>query len=174
MFKFSKISVLKVVKGGKLPEILDGMLRKAGVERIFSADNLSQMFDIIREEKVDIVLIDDNPPVLDGVNLISEIRLGEDSPDCYLPVILMSRSKSIRRTSKALEAGVHTIMLQPFPASRLLSHITRCITDPPKFVCSDQYFGPDRKSMDKPASPAVAERSMFEEQEGLQEQVDAL
>lgn len=172
MFKFSELSVLNVVSSGKLPGILDTMLRQAGVTDIHAVEKSDQVFDAIKERGIDIVLVDDNPPKVDGVDLVAAIRLDPDSPNCYLPVILLSRTRSIKRAAEAVESGVHAVMLQPFPAPRLLSHITKCIIDPPKFICSDRYFGPDQKSMD--AVPAEARKPIYQEQEGLQAQVDRI
>ncbi len=172
MFRLSNISVLNLVSNERLHDILAQMLHQAGVTKVFRAGDMNQAFEIVRQNKIDIALIDDNPPALDGIEASGEIRLGADSPDCYLPIIFLSRNKSISRTTQAVEVGVHIVMSQPFPAKRLTSNIVKCLSNPPKFVCSDTYFGPDRKAL---KGVTLGERKqMMEERTSVQEQVDAI
>jgi CheY-like chemotaxis protein len=140
MSKFSNIKVLNIASTDRPHDTLDQMLRRAGVENVFRTSDMEQAFGITRESKIDIALVDDNPPGLDGIEASGAIRLGEDSPDCYLPIIFLSRSNSIGRATQAVEASVHMVKSQPFPAKRLTANIAKCLSNPPKFVCSDVYF----------------------------------
>lgn len=172
MFKFSNTRVLSVVSQRGLGGILDTLLQEIGVAGHYPAGSADEAFELIAKHQIDIALIDDNPPALDGIAFTLEVRLGEDSPNPYLPLILMSRAHSIKHTIEAYEAGVHDVMAQPFPMRRLKTHIARCLVQPPKFICSDHYFGPDRKSMKN--GVLGNRRRQFEEQAAVQEQVDRM
>lgn len=172
MFKLSQTKVLTIASTKGLHKILAQMLHKAGVEQVYQADSIAEAFELGREHSIDITLVDDNPPSLDGIDVTGAIRLDADSPDCYMPIIFLSRSNSIGRATQAVEAGVHVVMTQPFPQKRLLKNIANVLSNPPKFVCSDVYFGPDRKSLK--GMVKSEQKQMFEERSSIQRQVDAI
>ncbi len=172
MFKLSQTAVLTIASTQRLHDILSQMLRQSGVTKIYQANDVQQAFALASQHKIDIALVDDNPPVLDGIDVSFAIRLDGESPDCYLPIIFLGRSNSIGRVTQAVEAGVHIVMSQPFPLKRLTANIAKCLSNPPKFVCSDVYFGPDRKSLK--GTVTDDRKQMFEERTSIQQQVDAI
>jgi response regulator RpfG family c-di-GMP phosphodiesterase len=46
---------------------------------------------------------------------------------------------------RARDAGVHEFLAKPVSASMLYARLQRVIENPPPFVRSDTYFGPDRR-----------------------------
>ena len=100
--------------------------------------------------KPDIIIADWMMDPLDGLELTRWIRTGDDTPDPFLPIIMMSAHSEQGRVTEARDAGVNEFLVKPLSAKSIMKRIQTIIEHPRPFVRTDHYFGPDRRRHNKP------------------------
>jgi len=149
MNKIQPVSVLCVVNGKNAAGGLKLLLNGAGVSQVFATEDADDVFDIVSGASIDVLLIQDDPPEIDGVELCREIRNSPNSPDIKMPVILIMKESSMKRTVDATTAGVNEMLVYPFSARKLLQRLTAAINDEREFIQVETYVGPDRRFLKK-------------------------
>ena len=104
------------------PLILKEVLAEEGYLS-YTASSGMEALDILRQEKIDLVLTDVKMPGMDGVELLSKIK--EISPD--MPVIVMTAHGSVEKAVEAMQKGAYTFIQKPFENDVLLSHISKAL-----------------------------------------------
>lgn len=92
---------------------------------IFEAGNGREAFEIIKKNRIDVVLTDVRMPGGDGVELLEKIK--EFSPD--LPVVMFITGFSDLSNEEAYSRGVDAIFSKPFDRKKLLMAIEDAIAD---------------------------------------------
>lgn len=121
------------------------LLRSIGIKKVREVSDGSAALEALRQQPADIVIVDFKMLPLDGVSFTRMIRLAPDSPDVYLPVIMMTGHSELSRVCEARDAGVTEILAKPVNARRLLTRIESVILHPRPFIRTSSYFGPDRR-----------------------------
>jgi FixJ family two-component response regulator len=78
------------------------------------------------------------------------VRTNEGSPNCYLPIIMLTGHAERSAVETARDAGVNEFLTKPVSAEKLYSKIHTLIETPRVFVRSGDYFGPDRRRRQNP------------------------
>ncbi len=99
----------------------------------------------MRQRMPDIILTEGKMAPLDGLDFVRLIRKGEDSPNPYLPIILLTGYTELERVTEARDAGVTEILAKPISIEALHSRIVSIIEKPRPFIKAKHYFGPDRR-----------------------------
>jgi DNA-binding response OmpR family regulator len=73
------------------------------------------------------------------------VRTDDDSPNMFLPIIMMTGHTERARIFSARDAGVTEFLAKPVTAKSLLMRLTNIIEHPRPFVRAKGYFGPDRR-----------------------------
>ena len=105
------------------PLILKEVLAEEGYSSYPTSSGMEAL-DIIRQEKIDLVLTDVKMPGMDGVDLLSKIK--EINPD--MPVIVMTAHGSVEKAVEAMQKGAYTFIQKPFENEALLSHIAKALS----------------------------------------------
>ena len=89
-------------------------------------------------------------PVLDGEKLSGVISLRNDdnSPNPYIPIIMLTGHGDRERVCEARDAGVNMFMAKPVSAKALYERLVWMINHPLPFTRTSDYFGPDRRRKD--------------------------
>ena len=93
----------------------------------------------------DLIITNWQMPNLDGIELVRLVRSGKDSPNRFVPVIMVSGYSEQSRIVAARDAGVNEFLVKPVSAKRLYNRIATIVQHPRPFVDSTGYFGPDRR-----------------------------
>jgi len=80
---------------------------------------------ILRERRVDLVLLDILMPEVDGIEILQEIRAFEP----HLPVIMMTAVKTVRTAVAAMKLGAADYITKPFADDELLHTIRRVLDE---------------------------------------------
>ena len=144
-YQFHRISVMVVEDNLPMMEITKSLLLAFGVGNVVSASNGDIGFRRFCQYNPDIVIADWMMKPMDGIALTERIRNAPDSPNPYVPVILMTGFSEKRRVLEARDAGVTEFLVKPFNAKDLYKRIAQVIERPRQFVRSDDFFGPDRR-----------------------------
>lgn len=93
----------------------------------------------------DIVITDWNMTPTNGQKFVRSIRDDVESPDRYVPIIVMTGHTEPERVAEIRDAGVTEILAKPFSGELLHERLLAALSRPRAFVQSGDYFGPDRR-----------------------------
>ncbi len=102
---------LKRLKGCKIVEAVDGV------------DALKKL----QTSKIDMILVDINMPVMDGLKLVSLVR--QDPKIKHLPVIIITTEGAEEDRHRGLALGADAYIVKPIQASDLLKTINKVLSN---------------------------------------------
>jgi CheY-like chemotaxis protein len=140
-----KLRVLIVDDNLHMTNITKTILRGFGVKEIFDVASAAAAFDFVRETNVDIVITDYAMEPVDGCKLTRPLRTAEDSPNHYVPIIMLTAYAEKSRVEAARDAGVTEFCAKPITPSDLYRKVCSVVNTPRSFVRTSVYFGPDRR-----------------------------
>ena len=104
-----------------ITEILSLYLEKNNFE-IYIADNGKKALNIVQTEKIDIVLIDIMMPIMNGYELIKEIR-----KKSHIPVIIISAKNMEKDKILGLDIGADAYITKPFNPLEVVANVKAII-----------------------------------------------
>jgi len=114
--------VLVVDDEPHMRRVLEIMLQKAG-HLVIPAENGRQALEILANQQVDLVITDMRMPVMNGIELISQLRgMGN-----AVPVIVITAHGSIESAVEAMKYGASDYILRPFDIDALELIIARLL-----------------------------------------------
>lgn len=88
---------------------------------VVEARNGREGLDRIREQPVDLVLLDWNMPVMNGLELLQHIRT---EPDVGSPCVMMVTTENdLREVAQALDNGANEYVMKPFTPEIILDKL---------------------------------------------------
>ena len=151
MSALQAIQVLIVDDNQHMRAIASAILQSAGIRKIREVSDGAAALEALREAPVDIAIVDFNMFPLDGVEFTRLVRNSPDSPNPYLPIIMMTGHSEKHRVMEARDSGVTEFVVKPITAKAVFDRIQACIIRPRSFVKTDGYFGPDRRRSANPS-----------------------
>lgn len=130
--------------------ILRTILQGFGVRTIVETRDAADAFEIMRSANPDLALVDYMLGDVDGLEFTRLIRTASDSPNKYLPIIMVSGHTDRTRILEAINAGVNEYLAKPVRPVDLYNRLVSLIERPRRFVKSTGYFGPDRRRRQDP------------------------
>jgi len=98
-------------------EVIMTHLEDAGYTNFVTTTDSVNAFDFICSEKPDIVLLDLMMPDVNGFEILSELRMTEDTK--HLPVIVLTSSNDSTTKLKVLQIGATDFLHKPVDSSEL-------------------------------------------------------
>lgn len=149
-YDLSGVNFLIVEDNAHMRNLVKTILHTLGVRNIREASDGADAFKELRSFPVDIILTDWAMSPIDGIEFTRLVRNGADSPNPYVPIIMLSAHTEMTRVAEARDAGVNEFLAKPISAKSLITRINAVIERPRPFVRSKNYFGPDRRRKDQP------------------------
>lgn len=146
----ANINVLIVDDNVQMLHIVKTILRGFGIKSFIEARDAADAFDRVRSNPVDLVVVDYLMEILDGVDFVRMIRTSEDSPNPFVPIIMLTAYSERSRVEMARDAGVTEFCRKPVTAMDLYRKVASCIERPRPFIENDEYFGPCRRRRNDP------------------------
>jgi two-component system, chemotaxis family, chemotaxis protein CheY len=144
------ICVLVVDDNQHMRSILKELLKSANVQDIKEASDPVDAFEILKTVPVDILIADLSMPMIDGVEFTKMVRTGADSPNPFLPIIMVTGHSERSKVMAARDAGVNEFLVKPVTAKSLMDRLALVVNAPRPFVKAAGYFGPDRRRRQNP------------------------
>ena len=126
--------------------LLYDVLAQLGVELTYEADNFNDAFEIFKEQEPDLILTS-WAPGLDALKFLYVVRRGMDTPNPYVPVIVLTAHTEAKHVYMARDAGMTEFLAKPVSAKLLYFRIRSIIEKNRIFVRSKKFFGPDRRRL---------------------------
>jgi CheY-like chemotaxis protein len=139
------LKALVVEDNTHMRALLRALLNALGIKDILEAANGQAALNLLRERKIDLVLTDLTMAPMDGLELTRHLRKDENSPNPFIPIIMITGHTEKYRVEAARDAGVTEFLAKPITAHNLFGRITEILEKPRAFVRCDNYFGPDRR-----------------------------
>jgi PleD family two-component response regulator len=145
-----EIKILVVDDNAFMRSLVRQLLKALGAREIFEASDGQEGYEVARQVKPDIALVDWVMEPEDGIQFVKNVRSAEDSPNRLMPIIMVSGYSEESRVLAARDAGANEFVVKPLSATSLFTRIQWVVENPRRFVTTDTYFGPDRRRKDVP------------------------
>ena len=142
---FENLKALIVEDNAHMRALLRALLNSAGIKDVVEAGNGQMAIEILRERKSDLVLSDLAMKPMDGLEFTRYVRNNDQSPNPFVPIIMITGHTEKHRVEQARDAGVTELLAKPVTAGNLFARIAEIVERPRAFVRTDGYFGPDRR-----------------------------
>src|SRR6185437_2756567 len=142
---FEHLKVLIVEDNQHMRALLRSLLNAIGIRDVAEASNGASALDALRERKCDLILSDLAMQPMDGLEFTRKVRSGNQSPNPFVPIIMITGHTEKHRVEAARDAGITEFLAKPITAQMLFSRIAEIIERPRAFVRCESYFGPDRR-----------------------------
>ncbi|MGH8515900.1 MAG: response regulator, partial [Panacagrimonas sp.] len=100
-------------------QLLEQMLAAAGYRAVSSTTDPTQVCDLYREQRHDLILLDLQMPVMDGFAVLDALKAIE--PESYLPVLAITAQPG--HELRALQAGARDFVSKPFALLEIKTRI---------------------------------------------------
>jgi CheY-like chemotaxis protein len=142
---FANLKALIVEDNAHMRSLLRALLNSIGIKDITEAAHGGTAIELLRERKCDLVLTDLAMKPMDGLEFTRQVRNSEQSPNPFVPIIMITGHTERYRVEAARDAGVTEFLAKPITAAALFARIAEIVERPRAFVKCESYFGPDRR-----------------------------
>jgi two-component system, chemotaxis family, chemotaxis protein CheY len=125
--------------------IVSYVARACGIGTIDEAGSGAEAFEKLRTRRYDCATVDLNMDPINGIEFVKMIRTSKDSPDPYLPIIVISAYSERSKVQAARDAGADEFLTKPVTAQSLLKRMEAVVYRRRPFVVTPFYVGPDRR-----------------------------
>lgn len=123
----TNISILIVEDNQVNQRVAERLMRKRGYA-VFITENGQKCLDLLEKQKIDLILMDINMPVMDGIEATKRIRIKEFSQGlAHIPIIAVTASVSPDDVKLCYDAGMDEFIMKPFKSADLYSKIDRLL-----------------------------------------------
>lgn len=144
-YQFQNTSALVVDDMKPMLQLVTQVLCIFGFQKIYTAMDAEDAYIKFCHHNPDIVITDWQMDPSSGAELIDRIRDAKESPNPFVPIILMSGYSALGRVRSARDKGATEFLMKPFTANDLYARIEQMIENPRRFIGAKTYFGPDRR-----------------------------
>lgn len=141
----NRLTVLIVDDNKHMITIVKTLLRGFGISHFIEANDAAEAFDMVRSEHIDFIIVDYLMEILDGTDFVRLVRTGDDSPNPFVPIIMLTAYSERSKVIAARDAGVTEFCCKPVTAKELFRKVRSIVNTPRPFVRTASYFGPDRR-----------------------------
>ena len=149
-YDLESLSILIVEDNVHMRRLVQSILNALGVRMVGMAEDGADAFKVMKTFEPDIIICDWNMDPIDGLEFTKMIRTNEDSPNIYVPIIMLTGHTEARRVILARDAGVNEFLAKPISAKKLYQRIKAILESPRQFVRTPTYFGPNRRRRNDP------------------------
>ena len=143
-YDLSELNILVLEKHLLVRRILTDVFSEFGVANVFSTPEIGEAYKFFTEMEPDIILCDWTPD-LNGIEFIRKVRMSDDSPNPYVPIVVVTANTELRHVCIARDNGMTEFLAKPVSAKTIYSRLCSVIENPRPFVRVGDFFGPDRR-----------------------------
>jgi CheY-like chemotaxis protein len=96
--------------------------------KVTSVSNGQEVLDILNKQTFDVVLMDDNMPVLNGMEALQVIRREEKQTGLHVPIIAMTANAMAGDRERYLSSGMDGYVSKPIDRHLLYEEIVNLVT----------------------------------------------
>ena len=111
----------------------------------YAPETVETAWHILRESNPDVILLDWVMEGMSGLDLIQMIRTNPQTPNPFVPVIMLTGHTHIDQVRQARDAGINEFLAKPVSVKAVMTRLTSVIEHPRPYVRTKAYFGPCRR-----------------------------
>jgi two-component system chemotaxis response regulator CheY len=142
---FEYLKALIVEDNSHMRALLRALLNSVGITDIAEASQGQAAIEALRIRRPDLVLTDLAMKPMDGLQFTRYVRNDQNSPNPFIPIIMITGHTEKHKVEEARDAGVTELLAKPVTAGNLFARIAEIVERPRAFVRCQHYFGPDRR-----------------------------
>ena len=125
--------------------VLISILRAFSIRDIREYADPVTAFNELESFEANLILTDWEMKPVDGLQFIHRIRTGKNSPNPYVPIVMVTGHNNVERVVQARNAGANDFLAKPVSAKSVYLRIRSTMENPQPFVRSKNFFGPNRR-----------------------------
>ena len=145
-YDFGNLSVLVCDDSRQIRSLLKTFLNGFGIKDVLEANDADAAFEEMLAHDPDLIITDWNMPPTSGLEFVKRVRLNDESPNPYVPIIMLTGFTELHRVKQARDAGITSFLAKPISAQALYKRMISIIDDQRPFVRNASFFGPDRRT----------------------------
>ena len=143
-YDITGLNVLVLEKHLLIRKLLTDVFREFGVPSVQSTPEPEKAWAFFQQFPADIILCDWCDE-LDGMAFLNRVRQDNDTPNPFVPVIVITAHTELRHVCEARDHGMTEFLAKPISARTVYQRICNVIENHRPFIRSDGFFGPDRR-----------------------------
>lgn len=171
--RLHRIQVLVVISSPKAAQLVDNLFKQLGFQHVYVANDGAEAIQILREIEIHLMVTDSDLKVshtthsdfgetreevgLSGLQFVERLRHAPNSPNPFIPVLMLMDIAHAGAINRARDAGVNDVILKPLQATNFCERIIQLIDQPRPFITAPTFRGPCRRRHSGPP-PGQAER----------------
>lgn len=148
-YRFDRLKVLVVDDNQHMRRLVVTILQAFGVLQISEAVDGDQAWKMLRECNPDVIILDWMMDGLSGIDLVKMIRTSNQTPNPFVPIIMLTGHTHIDHVRQARDAGANEFLAKPVSVKAVMSRLVAVIEQPRPYVRTKVYFGPCRRRRGK-------------------------
>lgn len=142
---FTRLRFLVIDDNTFMRRVIRALLHGFGAREVFEAEDGAAGLESFMAHGPDVVVLDWEMPILDGLEVARMIRTPSNSVNPYTPIIMVSGHSEKNRVNQARDAGVNEFLVKPISSKALYDRVFAVVAHPRNFVKTKTFFGPDRR-----------------------------
>lgn len=144
------LRVLVVEDNSLQRRIVVKMLETLGAADVRQAGDGVEALAVLETFRPDIILTNCRMQPMGGLEFAGRLRAAADRPYQTVPVIMLSAEDEAAQAERARDTGINAFLTKPVLSAVLRDQILQLLKNPPPFVRSATYIGPDRRVSSTP------------------------
>ena len=117
------MKVLVVDDFATMRRIVRNILKQLGFTNIVEADDGTTALEIMKTDKVDLVLCDWNMPKVSGLDLLKQMKADSDLKN--IPFLMITAEAQKQNIIEAVKTGVSNYIVKPFTADTIAEKLKK-------------------------------------------------
>lgn len=176
-YDFDRVNVLLAEDSLFIRSLITNSLKVLGVGNVFAVEHGGDAIHFLQRVKnepmkvgvqqIDIVISNWDMSPIDGMMLLRWVRRHKDSPDRFIPFLMITSYTEPERVMQARDMGVSEMLAKPFSIKNVGEKLVSIIERPRQFVHTKDFFGPDRRRQNLEVS-GTDRRQLTDKSEGVE------
>lgn len=149
-YKFNRLSVMVIEENRHMLGLIAEILHGLGVRDVVPVTDTAAALQELNVTHADLIVTALHMQPLDGIEFVRFARTSPESPDKFVPIIMVTGHGTGRLVRLARDTGVTEFLAKPISAKGLYLRILEAINKPRRFVRTRGFFGPDRRRRNAP------------------------
>ena len=111
--RLSHIGILLIDPDRELSLIIKKVLKTLGFNTIHIARDGQSALNLMKKDVIDLVITDWDMTPMSGIEFIKNVRRSEDSPNPFVPIILLTGHAKRSHVETARDVGITEFMVKP-------------------------------------------------------------
>ena len=153
-YDFKNVSVLVVEDSEYMRSLISSSLKNMGIGNVVTKEEGGEAIEHLTEMKkggfgnaapVDAIIADWAMEPVDGLMLLRWVRRHADSPNRFIPFLMIDADLDRAKINEAINQGTHELLSKPFTADTIRKAMLALVERHRLFIRTPQFFGPDRR-----------------------------